>query len=324
MRIGRLMAATVGTWLLVGVPAMALELGDEAPPLNVKKWVKGGPVDLKEGRGKNVYVIEFWATWCGPCIRGIPHMTALQKKYRDQGVVVVSISSSDRSLEAVTNFVNVMGDRMGYVVGYEDKNDAPTDRAYMDGFKKEGIPQCFVVDKQGKIVWEGHPVFGLDEVLATILTGKYDIQKLREVGEKASKEKLEKLTAQREALLKYLEAAGKSADPKDSRALGEKAFAAVKNDPDLLNELSWTILTSEEIKGRDLELALRAAKLANELTEGKDFMILDTYARALFDNGKVQEAVDCQKKVLELVAADKDLRKQFEETLREYEQALKK
>ena len=53
-------------------------LGDPAAPLTIKDWVKGKPANVRDG--KAVYVVEFWATWCGPCRVSIPHLTELQKR----------------------------------------------------------------------------------------------------------------------------------------------------------------------------------------------------------------------------------------------------
>ena len=82
----------LGAALILGVAmsSTAAKLGDPAAPLSIKEWVKGKPVDVKDG--KNIYVVEFWATWCGPCRTSIPHLTELQKKFKDKGVVFVGVS----------------------------------------------------------------------------------------------------------------------------------------------------------------------------------------------------------------------------------------
>lgn len=73
-------------------------------------------------KGK-VYVVEFWATWCKPCIAAMPHLSALARKYKDK-VAVLGIDIYEKnttSIEKVKAFVDSMGDRMGYHVAI-DKN----------------------------------------------------------------------------------------------------------------------------------------------------------------------------------------------------------
>ena len=67
-----------------------LAAGSPAPPLTVDAWVKGDAVKAFEP-GK-VYVVEFWATWCGPCVRNIPNLNALQKQYPELTVIGVAAS----------------------------------------------------------------------------------------------------------------------------------------------------------------------------------------------------------------------------------------
>jgi thiol-disulfide isomerase/thioredoxin len=107
------------------VQAQPVPAGAVAPPLQVAEWVKGSPIAAFE-KGR-VYLVEFWAVWCGPCIGNIPHLNALQQKYRRDGLVVIGFTSPDRTpdlpnkkegnaLEAVREFVRHRGDRMDYHV----------------------------------------------------------------------------------------------------------------------------------------------------------------------------------------------------------------
>ena len=156
---------------LVGAP---LEVGQPAPELTIANWVKNGPVSIKEGKGKNIYVVEFWATWCPPCRMSIPHLSKLQKEYKDKGVVVVGITQEDPSI--VEPFVKEQPD-MDYNVGVDTVGN--TYNAYMEG--RSGIPQAFIINKDGVVAWNGHPMEA-EGVLKKVLDGTFDIA----IGKKVS------------------------------------------------------------------------------------------------------------------------------------------
>ncbi len=331
MRAFRLSLLGLAAAAILAGPAFATELGDAAPALKVEKWIKGGPVDVQDG--KNVYIVEFWATWCSPCKASIPHLTELQKKYKDKGVVVVGVSVDEalkrKTRDNVGPFVQEKGDDMGYTVAL-DEADKTTRTAYMDGFVFDGIPTAFVVDK-GKVVWAGQSDDtedgsikwdGLDKAVADVVAGKYDLK----VAVKADQERrvvVEKRRKALEASNKYLEAVKASAKPEGVEKLGQEALTALGTDPSLLNSFAWALLTDEDIKFRDLKFALRVAKAAYDASEGKDAAIVDTYARALFDNGQKQEAIEQQKKAVQLAGKDDASRAEMEATLKKYEGAQK-
>ena len=139
-----------------------IALNDPATPLTIANWVKGQPVDPVQGSG--VYVVEFWATWCPPCRASIPHLTEVQKKYKDRGVTIVGIS--DEELDTVEKFVQKMGDKMDYIVAIDD--GSKTAAGYMGKYGQGGIPHAFLV-KAGKVVWHGHPMDNLEAAIEAAL-----------------------------------------------------------------------------------------------------------------------------------------------------------
>lgn len=316
MRIGWL---TLLAGVVVGGTVQAGEIGDAAAPLEIKTWVKGKPVNLTEGKDKKIYVVEFWATWCPPCRTSIPHLTEMQAKFKDKGVVIIGVS--DEPAEKVRPFVENMGDKMAYVVACDDERK--TNKAYMQAFAQQGIPTAFIIDKSGQVVWVGHPMFGLDETIQKVVDGKWDVAEFK-------KQQAEEMAAQRKMMAvamkleEYFELAKK---PKKSKKM-KKLAAAILNDggknPMLMNEFSWTILTDEDVKHRDIATAVKAAKLAYDATNGSEPAVIDTYARALFMEGKVEEAIAEQKRAIEL-CKDARMLEGLKKALKEYEdQAAKK
>jgi thiol-disulfide isomerase/thioredoxin len=168
-----------------------LMVGDPAPVLLVSRFIKGEPFrDFQKGR---VYVVEFWATWCGPCKDSYPHLSELQKKYGEK-VKILGISVWEPREEAVEPFVKQWGEKMDYSVAM-DKVEGVTSidasqrqresvvkgkmsKTYMvdSGWDLVGIPTSFIIDQKGRIAWIGDPM-QLDKPLEEVISGKYDISK---------------------------------------------------------------------------------------------------------------------------------------------------
>ena len=147
-----------------------LNIGDKAPPIKVTKWLQGDAVPAFEK--DKVYVVEFWATWCGPCIRAMPHLAELQDELKDKGLVVIGLTTKGdgNDAEKVAKFVEKNGKKFTYRFAYcEDKE---TDTAYMQAAKQDGIPCSFVVGKDGNLAYIGHPSM-LDEVLPKVIAGTW-------------------------------------------------------------------------------------------------------------------------------------------------------
>jgi thiol-disulfide isomerase/thioredoxin len=103
----------------------------------------GKTVQFSDFKGK-VVVLDFWATWCPPCLAEIPEFIALQKKYGEKGLVVVGVSMDEGGTVPVARFVKNHGVDYPIVMG-DDKISAD----YGDIM---GLPTTFVIDRQGKIV----------------------------------------------------------------------------------------------------------------------------------------------------------------------------
>ena len=339
-----------------------LKVGDAAPKIEVVKWVKGTPVDKLDPN--KIYVVEFWATWCGPCIRNIPHLTELQKEYKGKvqfiGVSIWEDQDSEapqekgtKFLTTVEDFVKDMGDKMDYTVAFGGDRGTMSE-TWMKPAGLRGIPAAFIV-KDGKIAWIGHPA-RMDEDLAAVVAGTYDPSKAAERAAKQQEKEAKGrqisnrigLALQEDRKEDALKAIDELVEFDPSMALPvagtkfklmmevkgpdaaygyarEITSGKGKDDAQLLNQIAWTILDDADVTKRDFDYALTVAERANDVTNGKSAAILDTLARAHFEKGDVNKAIEFQTKALNAITkAEEDMfRDQMEEALKKYKAAKK-
>lgn len=250
-----------------------LKPGDPAPPLAVDKWVKGEPVkELEKGK---VYVLECWATWCGPCIQAIPHVTELQKKYKDKGLVVIGMNIWENDVAAVEPFVKKMGAKMDYRVatdlvpeGAESGKMADT---WMKAAGRNGIPCSFIVDREGRIAWIGHPM-SMDEPLEQVIAGTFDLEKEAERATKAAAAE-EKVMGHRKAITQAMQAQ----DWDKALAAVDAAIEGDADNAETYRPARLMIL----IQKKDYEAANKAARGLTEGEGAKDQRVLLTVANLL-------------------------------------------
>lgn len=317
-----------------------LTVGDAAPPLDIAHWFKGEPVNSFEpGR---VYVLEFWATWCGPCIGNMEHLSKTQDAYRDRGVSVIGLS--DEPLPLTVQFLlmrygrdkTLQNDRTRYILATDP--DRSVYRSYFEAAGLSGIPAVFIIGKDARIEWIGHPV-EMDDALEAVVENRWD-----RAAHQA--EILERQEASREfrTASKRISATFEAKQWEDAIealdvliALGHETYIPTKyavllsrlrdydrgyaygreimeqswdDNPWLLYQLAWNTAGNDKYPiddaARDLDFALKVAERSVELTEGSDEMYLTMLARVHAARGEHDQAVKAQRQAIKIVEGDRE------------------
>src|SRR5262245_50187190 len=128
----------------------SLRAGDPAPAWKVNRWLQGQ--EAKTFEPGKIYVVEFWATWCGPLIAFMPHLAAVQAEYKTKNVTVIGFTSGElqaklnHTEKELTEFMARRAKKFGYSFAYADDG---TTSAWLAAAGREGIPCNFVIDKTG-------------------------------------------------------------------------------------------------------------------------------------------------------------------------------
>ncbi|RUU06235.1 TlpA family protein disulfide reductase [Mesorhizobium sp. USDA-HM6] len=153
---------------------MVLRMDSPAPSIKMENWLRGEPLtNFQPGK---VYIVDFWATWSGPCVIAMPHLMQLQDKYKNSGVEVVGVAADEdasTALEARTRldaWLNEKCSNLNYRIAFDDTGEM--NRLWMEPSISVGIPTSFVVDRDGHIAFIGHPM-QLDEILPEVLNGSW-------------------------------------------------------------------------------------------------------------------------------------------------------
>lgn len=248
-----------------------LKIGDPAPELKIARWFKGEPVTGFE-QGK-IYVVEFWATWCNPCIAGMPHLSDLADKFRKE-ITVMGVSIMEKGediLSRVENFVQKSEDKMRYNVAADSANFMRDNWLY--GAGERGIPYSFVVDKNGFVAWCGYPS-SLDKVLPSIIDGKWDNKKAQ--SDRIESKRLEKIDGN-DVVLKLNPFMGNPGNPQGALAEIDKMLAEnprLKYFPKLGHFTFWSLIKTDPNK---------AVEFAKEWFAANDFPSFKTVTDAVLN-----------------------------------------
>jgi thiol-disulfide isomerase/thioredoxin len=151
------------TWYMDDKPAVravhaSLE-GKPARSLNLAPWLNG-KADLRALKGK-VVVLDFFATWCGPCMRAIPHNNEMFEKYKDQGVEIIGVCTSSEGQEKMNQVVQLKG--IKYPTGADPYLTAEHDWAV------HYYPTYAVVDRKGIVRVVGLNPYRMENVIKKLL-----------------------------------------------------------------------------------------------------------------------------------------------------------
>lgn len=304
-----------------------LKAGDAAPALTPTKWVQGEAV--KEFDKDHVYLLEFWATWCGPCKAAIPHLNDLHTRFKDRGLVVIGQNVWETDEAAVEPFVKSMTGKLDYRIATDDLNGrgkGAMANAWLEAAGMKSIPATFIVSKEGRIAWIGHPMKVTDELIQSILDGKHHPAKPAPAGDNAETVRLIRVAstalisgdwaaaesaiseleksvpverrAQQTAALRVDLLIGKG-DDAGAATLAEKLTAADATNIPLHQLLAFRLIRADKPPAALLDAAEKISTRANAALNGKDVGSILTLARVSFMKGDQAKAIELQTKAVE-------------------------
>jgi thiol-disulfide isomerase/thioredoxin len=281
----------------------SLQPGDpvEFAPIAAGEALQGElPDDWEEDK---LYMIECWATWCGPCLQTMPHLNELSSKYKEDGLRVIGVNVFDQSIENSRKFLDENEGFAEFPMVFAGQESA-FQKDWLTPAGVQGIPHTFLV-KDGKLLISGHPMTVSDEVIEGLLAGgevqaaaieKYsrdqiEMERQREEFMRKQMEEQERLQAEREKRLgsfqQDLQALVESNKLAEALALTDKTLAenenVIERDRQELNLLRGQLLMGlqrleDAIEAfresarhpADPRLAMMAEQIVEQLSEQAD------------------------------------------------------
>jgi thiol-disulfide isomerase/thioredoxin len=149
-------------------PAVATEVvkaGTKAIELTTDGWVNSKPMSLASLKGK-IVVLDFWAIWCGPCKRELPHVEVLAKRFAGQPVVVIGVHDSTAISSELVTFAKAHG--LTYALAI-DKKSTDGFGITANAYGVQGIPMMVVIDKTGKVTKIPESAVDAEAIVAKLL-----------------------------------------------------------------------------------------------------------------------------------------------------------
>jgi len=316
--------------LILVAPTFAVQLGDPAPEISVASWVRGGPV--AESQENKAIILEFWATWCGPCVDSIPHLSSLQAEHASDLQVIGITADADESSALIQRFAN--RNDMDYHVAMD--KESQTWDSYMSALQLDGIPTSFLIDRDGHLVWYGHPS-EIDEPLQNVLSPLYDRAqsvasfslvamfdpalsegRYEEAG-RIAQQGINATTGTTKStwIGKLMVAQSQQFGQTDEIVENAERLLQSEVLAETLNIVSWQISNNQQSDQKILASMQELSRRAVAMSEGTNSDYLDTYARILFYSGNIPAAIIAEEEALRQ-ASSKAERQWYKATIKAY------
>jgi len=273
----------------VATPAFAQEVGSKVPPVALEGFAQTPAKGFEDYAGRAV-LLDFFAYWCGPCARSVPHVNGLQELWGPKGLSVIGVTDETEKLTEPW----ISANKVKYAYAYDRGG------VLSRYFEVDTIPRAILIDAQGTVLYNGHP----EELSLDLI-------------QKAVSGALEKPLWELDGAGKGVKAAFLKRDFKtaleQARALGAEA-----GGPAIVSALEGMVKTKIEAlraaneKGDYLRVQTAAAVLEKELAglpEGDESAKLRASVAA---DAKAQDVIKGQQKLAKIAAKEPSSRKELE------------
>jgi thiol-disulfide isomerase/thioredoxin len=261
-------------------------VGQDAPAITTSDFLQSkGRTSVADFKGE-VLMVECFATWCGPCVGMMPHLSKLTEEYGKKGFTVLSISKEPR--ETVLKFLTQLNNAdVTYTMGCGGGTQS---------YPAPGIPKAFLIGVDGKVFWEGHPAALPTDLLEQELKKVKITPEMRATTAQASLAYAEKLISANEVLRATGVLAAIAKDHKGTEAAkqAEERSAAIAKDPKLSKELAAQKQIDKLVGG----LELPKEKLKSKERVAKSEQLLSLAAKCASDAPASSEMAKSWAKVL--------------------------
>jgi thiol-disulfide isomerase/thioredoxin len=268
--------------------------GDEAPTIHAAQWLRGDPVE--HYLPGHVYIVDLWATWCGPCLTAMPLLRDFQDRYPED-LTVIAMNVWELQPKRVPDLVKARADSIPSTVAVDsippgkEFNEGLTAVAFLGTSDAVSIPRTYLIDKKGRIAWIGTPD-QLEDPLTQVLAGSWDLEAYA-----ANYVRKMKVELKYRELSKPVETAVAQRRWQDALDASEAVVSADSSfAPKIAHSgfifTAMSILNEDAPSTEEFQLADHALKRALELDPAMDwrtFLMSAKVAKAL---GNLEEASD--------------------------------